>query len=92
MWLLGRAALLWLGVMAHEELTPNVAYSAHAPDTRKCRIATSVAPNFCPPIPAQSPAKDKGVCYFWLTTPAQGTLVFPRALRGQTLPVIASEQ
>lgn len=71
---------------------PNVAHSTHAPDTWKCHIASSVAPNFCPPISAQFPSKDKAACYSWLTTPAQGTLIFPRALRGQTLPVIASEQ
>lgn len=62
------------------------------PDTWKCHIASSTAPNSCPPTSAQFPSKDKAVRYFWLTTPAQGTLIFPRALRGQTLAVIASEQ
>lgn len=67
----------------------NIAYSTHTPNTWKCHIAS---PNFCPPTSAQFPSKDKAVCYFWLPTPAQGTLIFPCALRAQTLPVTASEQ
>lgn len=49
-------------------------------------LLLSIVPNFCPPINAQFPSKDKAVHYFWLANSAQGTLMFPHALRGQMLP------
>lgn len=64
---------------------PNSAYLAHCPNAWECHIALSIAPNFCPPINAQFPPKDEAVCYFWLTISAQGTLIFPHAIRGQML-------
>lgn len=89
---LARAALLRSRPQARREArreaaisTLNHAHRSRFPNVWKCHIAFSIAPNFCPPINAQFPSEDKAVHYFWLTNSAQGTLIFPRALRGQML-------
>lgn len=64
---------------------PNYAHHARFPNVWKCHIALSIALNFCPPINAQFPSKDKAVHYFWLTNSARGALILPRALRGRIL-------
>lgn len=62
-------------------------YVSHTrfPNVWNRHVALSFAPNFCPPINAQFPPKDKAIHYFWLTNSAQRTLISTYALRGQML-------